>query len=368
MGDVDYKGYRVMLVIQSLRVGGAENMVENLAYALRDRECVVKVVVLQSGETIISRRLRANDIDLVFIGKRPGPDLSTIAKLAILMRDFNPDVVHSHLPILNYVVPAARRAGVMNLVHTIHNVAQKETNIRLKVAYARRCYRHRFVRPVALSQINKNTVIEFYGIPAAEVQVVANGIDLSRFEPKSNYAIDGIAHVCHVGRFNEQKNHRAIIEAAALMRGRGIEVLFDLYGEGALMESVREAVSNAGVADMFIFHGLTDDVPGIMRAADVFILPSLWEGAPMVLAEAMATGLPIVASRVGGVPNMIEDGADGLLCEPTASSLAECLVRLLADKDLRQSMGISARYYSRQFSSDLMAGRYLKVYTEGAHD
>ncbi len=368
MSGIDYKGYRVMLVIQSLRVGGAENMVENLAYALRDKGCVVEVVVLQSGETIISRRMHANNIDPVVIGKRRGPDLSVITKLAALMRDFKPDVVHSHLPILNYVVPAAQRAGVMNLVHTIHNVAQKETTIRFKVSYARKCYRHGVVRPVALSELNKKTVIEFYGIPAEKVEVIPNGIDLSRFEPKVNYSIGGIARICHVGRFSEQKNHMAIVEAAALMKQRGIGASFDLYGEGSLMNYVHDAADKAGVADMLIFHGLTDNVPGTMRAADVFILPSLWEGVPMVVAEAMAAGLPIVASQVGGVPDMIEDGVDGLLCDPTGSSLAERLGVLLADKNQRQSLGISAREHSRQFSSDLMAERYLKVYMGGAHD
>lgn len=368
MSGIDYRGYRVMLVIQSLRVGGAENMVENLAYALRDRGCAVEVVVLQSDETIISRRMHENDINLVVIGKRPGPDLSAITKLAALMRDFKPDVVHSHLPILNYVVPAARRAGVMNLVHTIHNVAQKETTIRFKVSYARKCYRHGVVRPVALSEINKNSVIDFYGIPAEKVEVIPNGIDLSRFKPKTNYSIDGIARICHVGRFSEQKNHMAIVEAAALMRQSGIDASFDLYGEGSLMNYVRDAADKAGVANMLIFHGLTDNVPGTMRAADVFILPSLWEGVPMVVAEAMAAGLPIVASQVGGVPDMIEDGVDGLLCDPTGLSLAERLGVLLADKSQRQSLGISAREHSRQFSSDLMAERYLKVYMGGAHD
>lgn len=360
-------GYRVMLVVQSLRVGGAENMVENLAYALRDRGCVMEVVVLQSGETIISRRMRANGMDPFVIGKRPGPDLSAISRLAAAMREFRPDVVHSHLPILNYVVPAARRAGVENLVHTIHNVAQRETTSRLKVAYARKCYRRGTVRPVALSEINKRTVVEFYGIPADEVAVVTNGIDLAHFERKASYAIDGTAHVCHVGRFNEQKNHEAIVEAAALLKESGADVVFDLYGEGELMDSVREMASERGVADMLAFHGLTDDVPGAMAVADIFILPSLWEGIPMVIAEAMAAGLPIVASRVGGIPDMIEDGVDGILCEPTGASLAERIGRVLSDVRLRESLGTAARRESNQFSSDLMAERYLKVYMENAH-
>ena len=127
-----------MLVAQSLRVGGAETMVENLAYALWRQGCTVAVVVLQPGETMITKRLRDNGVDLTILGKHRGLDLSVPGHLAAIMRGFVPDVVHSHLPILQYVVPAARKAGVSNLVHTVHSMAEKETSGKLKRALNRR--------------------------------------------------------------------------------------------------------------------------------------------------------------------------------------------------------------------------------------
>jgi glycosyltransferase involved in cell wall biosynthesis len=366
MSGSDYSGYRVMLVVQSLRVGGAENMVENLAYALRDKGCTIEVVALQAGETIVSERLRVNGMAPVFIGKHRGPDLTVISRLSDEMKRFSPDVVHSHLPILHYVNPAAWRMHTMNRVHTIHSVAQKETGSRFKLAYAKYCYCKRLVRPVALSEINRQTVVDFYGIPSDYVAVVPNGVDLSRFTPKTSYAISGVPHICHVGRFQEAKNHAAIIEAASLLKRKGVSVVFDLYGEGGLMEAARAQVEDLGIADMVVFHGLTADVPRAMSAADIFVLPSLWEGIPMVIAEAMAAGLPIVASRVGGIPDMIADGTDGVLCEPNGASLAERIERLISDARLRASIGSAAREKSHLFSSSLMAERYLKVYTENA--
>ncbi len=360
-------GYRIMLVVQSLRVGGAENMVENLAYALRDKECVVEVVSIQAGETIVSHRLRDNGINPVFIGKHNGFDSGVIRRLAGEMRRFRPDVVHSHLPILHYVNPAASRSGIVNRVHTIHNVAQKETGSRIKAAYAEYCYRRGFVLPVALSEINRQTVVDFYDVPEDRVAVVPNGVDLSRFVLKASYEIKGIPRICHIGRFQEAKNQGAIVKAASHLKRKGIRAMFDLYGEGSLMEDVRRQSGECGVDDMIIFHGLTDDVPGALAAADVFILPSVWEGIPMVIAEAMAAGLPIVASGVGGIPDMIDDGDDGILCEPTGSSLAKSIELVLTDVRLRESLGTAARRKSHLFSSDLMAGRYLKIYMENAH-
>ena len=119
--------YKVMLVVQSLRVGGAETMVENLAYALRSIGCAVCIVVLQPGETIITSRMRERGVAPIMMGKKPGMDLKLVSRLADVMRDFRPDVIHSHLPILHYVVPAAKQAGVSNMVHTLHNMASKET-------------------------------------------------------------------------------------------------------------------------------------------------------------------------------------------------------------------------------------------------
>ena len=157
--------YRVMLVAQSLRVGGAETMIENLAYALLKEGCDVRVVVLQPGETIISERMRKRGVMLTMMNKKPGMDLRLIGRLSKVMDEYRPDVIHSHLPILHYVVPAAKRAGISNLVHTIHNMASKETKSRLKGAYYGRLYRNGDVVPVALLKPPKIALWTDMGFP-----------------------------------------------------------------------------------------------------------------------------------------------------------------------------------------------------------
>ena len=354
--------YRVMLIVQSLRVGGAETMVENLAYALRGKGCEVRVVALQAGETIITERLRQGGVPLTILGKRPGMDLSLIGHLAAEMMRFHPNVVHSHLPILHYVVPAANRAGVANVVHTLHSIASMEVKSKIKAAYCRRCYRSGRVRPVALSEINRQSVVERYGVDAGCVPVIPNGIDLSSFQARGSYAIDGVPHVAHIARFERAKNHMLLVECADLLRKRGEEVHFDLYGVGSLRESVEEVVAQRGLTDCFTFHGLTDDVPGALAQADVFMLPSEYEGIPMTIAEAMATGMPIVASKVGGIPDMVENGISAILCEPSAQNFADALESLILNEEQRAKLGMAAFGRSSEFSSDLMAERYLAIY------
>ncbi len=337
-------------------------MVENLAYALKRQGCAVLVVVLQSGETMLTKRMRNDGVDLIILGKRSGLDLSVSRRLASIMRDFEPDVVHSHLPILQYVVPAARKAGIRNLVHTIHSMAEKETASNLKRAFNRHYYRSGMVLPVALSGATKKSVEDLYGLGASRVAVVANGTNLERYEPKRSYSLHAPARICHVGRFEEAKNHSALVAAAARLKDDGHNAVFDLYGVGSLMESVKGAVAKEGLEDEFVFHGLTDDIPSALGEADLFVFPSLYEGIPMVLAEAMAAGLPIVASAVGGIPDMLEDGKNALLCGTDAFSVKAAVERFLLDEGLRESLGMAARKRAADFSSDTMARAYLDVY------
>ena len=354
--------YRVMLVIQSLRVGGAETMVESLSYALLRQECAVLVVVLQSGETILTERMRKKGVDLRILGKRPGLDLSVFNRLAAIMRDFQPDVVHSHLPILQYVVPAARKAHVGNLVHTVHNMAEKETRSNLKRLLSRRYYRNGSVVPVALSEVTKRSVEDVYGLDASQVAIVANGIDLEAYEPKRDYSLSDPIRICHIGRFEEQKNHAALVDAAAQLKADGFDAVFDLYGVGSLMEEIKDAIAKKGLEGEFLFHGLTDNVPDALGKADLFVFPSVYEGMPMVLAEAMAAGLPIVAAAVGGIPDMLKDGESALLCDADAASVVSAIEKLLSEEGLRKSLGMAARERAANFSSDSMARAYLDIY------
>lgn len=340
-------------------------MVENLAYALRNNGCGVCVVVLQSGETLISRRMRDNGIDPIFLGKHSGIDFSVISRLSEKMREYQPDVVHSHLPILHYVVPAARQAHITNRVHTVHNIAEKETSNRLISAYLRICYKRGYVKPVALSEINRQSMIDFYGMPSNRIEVVPNGIDLSRFKPKENYVISGKAHIVHIGRFAEAKNHICMIKAAQILRNQGKNFVFDLYGEGELLAPCQTMAHELGLQGYVSFHGLTDQVPEVLQSEDIFMLPSLWEGIPMVLAEAMAAGMPIVASNAGGIPDMIRNGVNGVICKPDPEDLALQIARLLDDEDLRKRLGKEALETSPEYSADLMAKRYIAIYEKG---
>ena len=171
------------------------------------------------------------------------------------------------------------------------------------------------------------------------------------------------ARLLHVGRFNEQKNHKGLLDALAQIVKVHPDCCLQLIGDGELEEETKRYTQHLGLQENVIFLGNQTNVYPFLQKADVFLLPSRFEGMPMTIIEAMGTGLPIVASAVGGVPDMLEDGVSGLLvpCDPEAT--ARAVLQLLKQEDLREKLGTNALESSRKFSAAHMARCYLDVYS-----
>lgn len=355
---------KIMQIIPYFCFGGAETMCENLCYSLTNMGYSVVAVCLYDRPTPISQRMEQRGIPLRFLDKKPGMDLSMIPKLAALMRQEKPDVVHTHLNVIKYAAPAARLAGVKQCVHTVHNVAEQEAENRVEKISNRFFFRWGWALPVALSPLVRDTILSFYRLPPERVDMVCNGVNLSRCRPKLDYTLSDPPKLVHIGRFNEQKNHFVLLDAFARIHQQVPACRLQLIGEGDLERPVRDYARQLGLMDSVDFLGSQPDVGAWLYGADVFVLPSKYEGMPMTLIEAMGTGLPVVASAVGGVPDMIADGQSGLLVEPEASAVSEAVLRLLKDQSLRQKLGSSALEQSGRFGAEHMARLYATVYNK----
>ena len=346
---------KIMQVIPELQMGGAERFCEELTYTLMALGHQVLVVSLYSTETVLSKRMESAGVQMRYLGKKGGLDGSCLRRLRSHIRAFEPDAIHAHQYALKYAVLAS--VGMRRrVVYTVHTLAGKETDRPLnRVLFA--CGG---AVPVSLSEEVRRTVIAQYHLPEERCPVIYNGIPLERCMPVEDYGAGKPMRVVHVGRFAQVKNHRCIVEAAKLLPRGQFHFLF--LGEGELLPEIRDMVSAAGLADAFTFFGLSDNVYPHLRESDVFILPSLWEGMPITIIEAMGTGLPIVASDVGGIRDMIEDNVNGLLIEPEPRALADALRRLAADVSLRERLGKSALAASERFSIEATARAYIKLY------
>lgn len=349
---------KIMQILPVFCFGGAETMCENMTYSLTKLGHDVVVVSLYNERTPICERMEQAGMRIIYLDKKLGGDVSMIPKLLRVIRAEKPDVVHTHLNVLKYAGLAAKLAGVKKCVHTLHNVAQKEASglaRKINAFY----YRRGWVTPVALSPEVAKTVLEVYGL---ETDWVFNGVDLSRCLSKEDYTPSRPFSILHIGRFSDQKNHPGLLRAFRLVHEKYPDTVLRLMGDGPCLEETKNLIRELDLEDAVEFLGLQSNVYPFLRDADMFLLPSKYEGVPMTVIEAMGTGLPIVATAVGGVPDMLRDGESGLLPPVEENAVAEAVEKLIASQSLREKLGAAAKEDSKRFGADYMARRYFEIY------
>ena len=237
---------------------------------------------------------------------------------------------------------------------------------------------------ICVSQGNKRRLAEMFGIASARIQVVYNGIDTNAFEPANRQQLcrlrkelgltpDRIV-LTTVARLNIQKGHCHLIDAAKQLTAANPRVVFLLVGDGELRVELERAVKDADLADKFIFAGYRRDVAEILALTDIFVLPTMFEGLPHSVLEAMAAGCCVVASRVDGVTEVVEDGETGILVEAAnVEQLAAALNSMIDDHEARKQMGQKGKINVKEnFGLDRMVERVDALYaaawsTRSAH-
>ena len=353
---------KIFQVIPCFAFGGAEIMCENMLYSLRAAGHEVAAVSLFDYHSPITERIESAGIKIYYMGKRPGPDLTMTGKLKRLFAAERPDAIHVHLNAVKYAVPAAHKNGI-RCVYTVHNLAQRDAS-GISREMNRHFFKKKMATPVALSEKIKISIAETYGLKESEIPTIFNGIDLSRCRAKSSYATGERVELLHVGRFFPQKNHRGLIDAFKIIKQARPETTLRLLGDGSLLEEIKAYAKEQCLEESVIFEGAKADVYPYLSSADIFMLPSLYEGMPITLIEAMGSGLPIVATAVGGVPDMLIDGQSARLTDCTPEAVAAAALELIGSEELRAKYGRAALCDSERFSAKIMAERYLEVYLQ----
>jgi glycosyltransferase involved in cell wall biosynthesis len=201
----------------------------------------------------------------------------------------------------------------------------------------------------------------YYDSPSRRSHVVYNGVDLSRFEPARG---SGGLEVGTIGRIEQQKNLDGFIEAAAAVYSRRPDARFRVAGTGSELARLESAVAARGLSGVVSFEGTTNDAAGFLAELDQFWLTSNWEGTPNVVLEAMASAVPVIATRVGGTPEIVADGRTGVLVDKgDMNAVAEASLRLAADSALSSRLALAARADAQQrFSLAAMVAATTGVY------
>ena len=352
---------KIVQVMPEFGLAGAETMCENLTYELTKHGHNVVVISMYDYHSAITDRLEKAGVDVRYLGKKSGLDLSMIPKIKKVLMEVHADVVHTHRYCAQYAVPAAIMAGVKHRIHTVHNVAEKE-NGKLARKLNKFFFKHCGVIPVALSERIKDSIIKEYGIGKERIPVIYNGIDLTKCQPKTDYSVDGNFKILHIGRFSEQKNHIGLLQAFKLFHENHSDSELWLIGDGEKKAEIEKYVAENNLTSSVKFLGLQSNVYGYLHDADIFTLPSNYEGIPMTLIEAMGTGLPIVATAVGGIPDMLSNNKNALLVDISFEEIANAFEQYYLDENSRKNHGQHVKERSYMFSSVTMAKEYLKIY------
>lgn len=351
---------KIVQIMPEFGLAGAEIMCENLTYELIKLGHDVIVVSMYDYHSAITERLEEAGIDVRYLKKKLGVDFSMIKKIEKILKESKADVVHTHRNCAQYAVPAAIMAGIKCRVHTVHSIAEKE-NGKLARKLNRFFFIHRQAVPVALSDLVRDTIVKEYGIKKEDIPVIYNGINLSECHLKTDYSVDGNFKILHIGRFSEEKNHIGLLKAFNIFYDKHPDSELWLIGEGKNKTEIEQYVKENELVAAVKFLGQQSNVYGYLHDADIFTLPSLYEGIPMSLIEAMGTGLPIVATRVGGVPDMLDDES-ALLIPVDTEAIAEAFEKYYTNAELREKNGKAALSLAIKFSSETMAESYINAY------
>lgn len=355
---------RILYVITELDVGGAEKALFELATRLNPAAYEPEVACL-SGRGPLAEELGRRGIPVHILGARGWWDLRALWRLRRLARQA--DIVHSFLYHANM---AARLAavGTRAIVVASARVAERSRLGRRRLE----CLTHRLVDAEVCVSSGVRDFFAAGGFPKAKMSVIPNGVDAERFagrDPAFKTRL-GIGHdaplVATIGRLHEQKGMGYFIRAAASIHHSRPGCHFLIVGTGPLEAALRAAARGLHLEGALIFLGQCDDVPALLRAADVFVLASLWEGMPNVVLEAMAAGVPVVATRVEGTADLIEHGETGLLVMPRdVPGLVSAIGRVLDEPALAQRLAAAAQERVRaHFSLDVMVRRHEALYAD----
>jgi sugar transferase (PEP-CTERM/EpsH1 system associated) len=371
----------ILHLLYSFDVGGLENGVVNLINHMPADRFRHAVVALAHCAPAFCERVARTDVEFISLHKPPGHGIKLYPRLYRLFRRMRPAILHTrNLAALEFTVPALF-AGVPARVHGEHGWDTSDPGgTQRKYQLLRRAYSPFVQRYVALSGQIESYLTERVGIAANRVERICNGVDTLRFQPASaRQAVAGSPFddphaviVGTVGRLQTVKDQLNLVRAVAIARAQGeagARLRLVIAGDGPQRAEVEAEIAATGIGDITWLAGARSDVPELMRALDIFALPSRAEGISNTILEAMASGLPVVATDVGGNAELVAAGETGALVPAqNPDAMAHALLRYTSDAALRQNHGAAGRKRVEQnFSIDNMVARYTNLYEQSLH-
>ncbi len=364
-------------VIFSLGVGGLENGVVNLINTMPEEKYRHTIICIKNS-TDFCQRIKKQNVAIYELHKKEGHDFGAYLRMYRLLKQIKPAIVHTrNLAAIEYQVPAWL-AGVKHRIHGEHgwDVFDPDGNNK-KYQQLRRFLSPLIDKFIPLSQHLEDYLRDKVGISSEKIVRICNGVDTEKFYPVSQKTSlpdcdllfnSEFIYIGSVGRMHGVKDQLTLVRAFIRLLEKQPElkanVRLIIIGDGPLRDQAIRLLESKAVAELAWLPGQRNDIADIMRRLDIFVLPSKAEGISNTILEAMATGLPIVATRVGGNPELIDEGQTGLLVEKENNeAMANALLDYVNDPVKRQRHGQQAlEKVQKQYSLQVMVDNYAAVY------
>ncbi len=367
-------------ILYRFAVGGLENGVVNLINRIPE-DNYRHVIISLTDSTDFKQRLNRKDVEIYCLNKKAGHDIGLYFRLWKLLRKLKPAITHTRNLAALEMVAISMLAGVKRRVHSEHGWGMSDLN------GANRKYRllRKFMslivhRYIGLSKHIVNYLHQDAGIPMSKLTQIYNGVDADRFNVNEKQQPDFSAFpakfinqdtiiIGTVGRMEPVKDQLTLVDAFIQLvkqSDRQESLRLVLIGDGDLRPQAQAKLDAAGLSKQAWLPGSRNDVNCLMNCMDIFVLPSRNEGISNTILEAMATGLPVVATHVGGNPELVVDGETGILVPPNnAQKMMQALSIYVENKEKRQSDGLAgSQLIAKRFRLEHMVDHYLSVYDD----
>jgi len=361
---------RVLHVVLGLEIGGLEAFVLDLSKAYRKNVSSTIVCLRGQGKIMAKDTAHAN---IVYLDGPENFSWGLIRRLQQLIRSESIDIVHTHNPGPHLYGALAGRLCGKPVIHTKHGRNYPDNRRKVLLNRIATILTHRII---AVSRDAEAVCREIESVPRAKLRTILNGTDLEEFVPKAQTGdlktklgippetpLIGI-----IARLSRVKNHKLLFRSMQKLAALGVDAALAVVGDGPLEQDLHQSVEELQLEDTVHFLGARSDVGDLYPEFDVFVLSSLSEGVSLTLLEAMSCQIPVVATRVGGNPEVVEDGVTGYIVDESEESIAAALAALLAEEgaaEKRTAMGkMGRKRVAEVFSMEMTANSYLDEYRQ----
>lgn len=358
---------KVVHIISSFGPGGAELLIKDLAINTR-KDILVEIWAVGKGEdkefeTKFKNELFSHNIAYAEIGKVPGKGwLGTIARIRKLIMARKPDVINTHSELATFYCSLAKIGARVKIVQTVHNTVVTYPFLQKTLA---RTFVSRFV---AISDKCKEIIMHHINPGENKITKIYTGVNVQKFQRGNRVIRPEVKNLIIIGRLAVQKDHHTLLRAFAILKDRLLKEgitppVLNIAGTGALKEELMELSGKLELQDYVKFLGVRSDIPELLHENDIWIMSSKWEGLSLSMLEAMASGIPIVATDVGSNSEVIENNINGSLVEKeNPEMLAEAIYCLMKNPEKRKQYSENARIKAMDYSMQECLRKYTEVY------